>query len=306
MTDPDVHAFDQPAVYTENCLLDFRQQACSSLATGLATLINDGTVPLVAKEKAIEVQHYLALHSDDCIAALLLEEDDSPYFLENARWDLPDDGPWAPQLSSVHIEIDHAIITDLHLPEQPITCSDLSKNNGFTFTPPAIPLINVFDVDLDEGGGGIVGPNRIKASGAFASLSTNCTDPQCSYATFSTDGSDFAIDRLQLYVNGDLRISNGADTERISNARLELYSQARGSITGGGRVPIVHTISPGQAQFLVVGEAAGETVTIPVLTNSPIVAHETAGAWTLDPFALEYIDDAGETWTVQVRITEWL
>jgi hypothetical protein len=302
-----VHVWDQPPAYAENCLLDFRQQACFSMAIGLATLINNGTVPDVLKPKAIEIQHYFADHIDECIAEFKFDEDTAPHFLENARWDLPDDGPWSPaELSDVYVKVNFALITDLFQPEQPDTCTDLDSNNGYVFTPPPLPLINVYDVDLDEGGGGIVGPNRITASAPFASLSTDCTDPHCSLATFSTEGSDFAVDQMLLYVDGDLRVTNGIDSEAISNARLELYGQAHGNITGGGRRPTLHTIPPGQAQFLVVGHAIDEWVTIPVMNSTAIVAREAGGSWTVDAFALEYVDDAGSTWTVRVDTTDWL
>lgn len=306
LTDTSLSIWDQPPAYGENCLLDFRQQACTSIATGLATLINDGTVPNVIKDKATDVQHYLAEHGDECISALMFDQDDNPIYLEEARWNLPDEGPWAPQLSDVFVEIKFAIITDLYLPDEPATCVDLSDNDGAVFTPPEAPLINVLDVDLDEGGGGIVGPGRISATAPFASLSTDCIDRYCSIATFSTAADKFAIDRMLFYVDGDLRVTNGTDSESISNVRVELYDQAIGSITGGGRAPTVHTIAAGQAQFLVVGHAAGEWVTIPVLTTTPIVAHETGGTWSLDAFALEYVDDMGETWTLRVDASQWL
>lgn len=304
--DPTLDAWDQPATVLESCMLDFRQQACISMATSLAAMINDGTVPDIYKAKAIDIQNYLAQNTDECIAGFLPDMSDYPWFLEEARWDLPAEGPWSPQLSNVYIEVNFMLLNDLQIPEQPEVCPSLNINNDDLFTPPPMPLINVFDVDLDEGGGGIFGPNRISGSTTFASLATGCSEPRCSYASFSTDGVEFAIDRMQLFVDGDLRVNNGIDSEVISNARLELYHQAHGTITGGGREPIQQSIPPGHAQFLVVGQAADEWVTIPVLTSTPIVARETSGTWTVDAFALEYMDDMGNTWSLRVDASDWL
>lgn len=306
LTDPDVDVWDQPPAYAENCLLDFRQQACISLATGLATLINDGTVPNAYKKKATAIQNYLADNTDECIQALLPDQSGLPNFLEQATWPLPDDGPWSSHLDDVYVQINFSVITDLHLPEEPDTCASLNYNNDYLFTPPPKPLNNDFDVTLEEANGSIVGSDRITGHAPFASLSTSCADPFCSVATFSTDGVDFAIDELSLYVDGDLRVTNGTDSESISNVRLELYGQAQGSITGGGGVPIVHGIPAGKAQFLVVGQAAGEWVTIPVLNATPIAAREFGGVWSLDAFALEYVDDRGSTWTITVGPSDWL
>lgn len=51
--DPTLDAWDQPATVLESCMLDFRQQACISMATSLAAMINDGTVPDIYKAKAM-------------------------------------------------------------------------------------------------------------------------------------------------------------------------------------------------------------------------------------------------------------
>jgi hypothetical protein len=296
---------DQPPVYVENCLLDFRQQACTSIAVGLAALINDGKVPKLYEAKAIDIQHYIAQHTEDCVQALLADEVGAPYYLQ-ASWHLPDDGPWAPQATGVRLTIDTAWITDMYLPDDPDPCEGLGDNVGEVFSADPNPLPDIYDITLDEADGGLFGPNEITGSAAFASLSTACADPYCSVATFSTQDSEFSIDRMQLHVAGDLRVTNGDDVDVIANARLELYSQAFGKISGGGRAPLVHTVEAGAAQFVVVGQSAGEWVTIPVLTSTPIVAHEHGGAWSLETFSLAFVDDGGGVWTMTVGASEWL
>jgi hypothetical protein len=296
---------DQPPVYVENCLLDFRQQACISIAAGLAAKINDGTVPIGFQAKAIEIQKYIAARTEECTLAMLPDMEDNPRLLQTS-WQLPDDGPWAPQASNVQLVIDTAIIGNMFLPAEPATCTDLSDSNKFPFSPDPLPLPHIDDVTLDEGQAGLFGPDAITGKTAFMSLSTVCADPFCSTASFSTVDSTFAIDAMQLRMAGPMRVTHGQEVEVIDDARLELYGQALGDITGGGRAPLVHTIDAGKAQFLVVGEAAGESVTIPLLTNAPIVAHATGGVWSLEPFSLEFVDDSGNTWTIAVGATQWL
>lgn len=127
---------DQPSTYVENCLLDFRQQACLSLATGLATLVDDGSIPTAYRSRALQIQHYLAQHTDACLTALMADGSALPNFLLGARWDLPADGPWSPGIDDVHFEIDIAMISSIDLPPQPLVCSDLDDNNDNVFTSP--------------------------------------------------------------------------------------------------------------------------------------------------------------------------
>lgn len=301
-------------VYAENCMADFRQQACMSITTALKTAIDDGQVPNLAKSKAIEVQNWLAERTTECMIALgTSDSEPDPEFMTSI-WNLPNNGPWAPQLEDVYLKIYFTSISGLHLPETPDTCDSLHDNDAMVFTDQsAPPFSNTFDVDLDEADGELSGPvyggARITGSGDFASLSTSCSAPYCSTASFSMPevGNEWALDRLVLYADGPLVVSNGTLYETITDARVELYKQAIGDITTYGSGFTFFTIPAGGAHFVVVGKSGGEIVTLPVSTSTVFtMASMGGGAWWWNEFELEYVDDASDTWTLTVSQSEWL
>ncbi len=308
--DFDASLTDQPTV-AENCLLDFRQQACLSIAVGLAKLIDDGTIPSFGG-KAIDVQNWIAQNSTACIAGLV-DTHPSPTRLE-ARWELPANGPWAPQLSDVYVEVFYAQLleTGIYAPEDgPAICTSLNDNNNVFFTDQTQPPLSAgFDVKLESGSGSLLGPvylgGRVSGAGSFASLTTACTDPNCSYAQFSTDASGtWAIDRMQLFVDGRLIVSNGTDEETLDDVRIELYRQVLGTVQTT-LLGTQYVIPARAAHFVVSGKSGDDIVTLAVPNATEITATMSAGEWTVDPFDLVYVDDASNTWTLTVGSSDWL
>ena len=167
---------DQPTV-AESCMLDFRQQACISIAVGLAKLIDDGDIPNPLG-KATDIQNWIAQNTTACIAGLV-DTDPDPLRLE-ALWNLPSTGPWSPQLSDVFVEVIYASLTadGVYAPEGgPDTCESLNDNNQEVFTDQTVPPLSAgFDVTLESGGGFLLGPvyqgARVSGSGDFGSLTT--------------------------------------------------------------------------------------------------------------------------------------
>ena len=296
--------------YASNCMSDFRQQACRSLAAGLETRINDGTVPVAVKGKAVEIQKWIALRTTECMDALEAEDEfGAPDWL-GSTWDLPNNGPWAPDVSDVYLTIYWAEIEDVYLPEEPEICHSLHDNDTNVFTDQSsTPLINAYPVELDEADGDLLGPiygaGRINGSGDFASLSTSCSDPFCSTASFSVgSSSDFAIDSMVLYADGPLVVTNGTLAETVTDVRIELYEQALGFATCV--TSCTYTVLAGDAHFVVVGVNGGDDATLALPNSTNITATVSGGVWSLDPFEIEYVDDLSETWTLTVNSSEWL
>ena len=301
---------DQPTV-AESCMLDFRQQACISIAVGLAKLIDDGDIPNPLG-KATDIQNWIAQNTTACIAGLV-DTDPDPLRLE-ALWNLPSTGPWSPQLSDVFVEVIYASLTadGVYAPEGgPDTCESLNDNNQEVFTDQTVPPLSAgFDVTLESGGGFLLGPvyqgARVSGSGDFGSLTTSCTDPTCSAAHFSVDSTGvWAIDRMQLFVDGPLVVSNGTDDETIDDARIELWRQVQGTVQVT-RMGTQYVIPAGAGFFVISGKSGGEVVTIPVPNATSITATLTAGEWAVSPFDLVYVDDASNTWTLTVGSSDWL
>lgn len=305
--------------YAENCMLDFRQQACISISNALKTYINDGTVPLVFQDKATDVQIWLAARTTECMNALAAG-DTSPYpdMMVDAIWQLPDsNAPWAPQLQNVSVEIIFGYVFSVNLPAAPETCESIHHNNDQVFTDQSSPpLINAYYVELDKAEGALVAPlysgAPFRSAGDFASLATSCNAPYCSTASFSVgNNSDFAIDSMVLYANGPITATNGTHSVTITSARIELYQQAHGFATciGGS---CNYTVPAGGAHFIVVGESGGEVVTLALPNSTNIRANLTVNSalrgnsWMLDPFEIEYVDDSSETWTLTVNSSAWL
>lgn len=304
--------FHEQTTFAENCLLDFRQQACMSLAAGLKTLIDEGTVPLVFRPKAKKVQNWIAENTSACIAGFV--DTHANATLLQATWNLPDDGPWTPTLDDVYVKIDYASAASVYRPEPGTElCNSLHDNNDKLFADlSGTPLPNSYKVELDEADGDLLGPvyggSRISGAGDFASLATSCSDPYCSIASFSDDSTtgSWAIDRMVLYVDGPLVVSNGVSNETITDGRIELYKQAHGTITYVGGV-FEYTIPAGAAHFLVVGASSGDVATLPLPNTTDITATLLSnGVWLFDPFEIEYVDDLSNTWTLTVNASEWL
>jgi len=299
-------------VYAENCMADFRQQACMSLSAGLKTFIDDGHVPLLAEPKAKDLQNWIAARTTQCMNELELADSSTHPDVLMATWNLPDeDAPWEDVLEDVFLRINFAFIDDLYLPATPNECTSLHDNDTVVFTDQSgTPLINSYDVELDEADadllGPIIGSGRVSGEGGFASLSTSCMDPYCSTASFSVGTSyDFAIDSMVLYVDGPLVVSNGTLNETITDGRIELYKQALGFTTciGGS---CTYTIPAGNAHFVVVGVSDGDVATLALPSSTDITATmNSAGVWWLNSFQIEYVDDASYTWTLTVNSSEW-
>ena len=307
--DPELYMNDQPQ-FAENCLMDFRQQACRSMAQGLKLLLESGEVPSLYKPKVTEIQTWLAQHVTECIDGLV-DTHSFASFLQ-ATWNLPEDGPWAPDLQDVHLEISTAAITDLHLPDDFVTCESLYDNDTEFFVDESqLPLTGgTWDVLLESGGGSLIGPvydgGRVSGAGEFASLETSCTTPFCSTARLSEDPSAgvWALDELILRAEGDLVLTNGTDTERITDGKIELYTQAQGVISSGATGPL-YTIPAHKAQFIVVG-ASGDVASLPLVNTTEISATQTGTGWSFAPFEIEYTDSLSNTWTLTVGTLDWL
>jgi len=294
----------------ENCLLDFRQQACSSIAVGLAKAINDGTVPTVYKPKVIQIQNYIAAHATECIAGLNPDTNDLPRVL-SAVWSLPTSGvPWEPTVNDVYLEIDFAALQSdgLYAPAGgPDTCRSLNDNNDTVFSDEnTSPLTLTVSVELEEGEGEISGPvyqgAPVVGGVAFESLATSCVYPYCSFAEFSADAAgNWAIDRMVLFAEGDFIMSNGIGSVTITDGRIELYSQALGTATGGG-----YQVPAGDAYFVVTGNAGGENAMLMLTNATDITATDATGLWVVDPITLEYEDDLSQIWTMTLDAADWL
>lgn len=282
-----------------------------SMANGLAVLIEDGTVPNALKGKAIDVQNWIAERTTECIAGLV-DTNNSPIYLE-AKWELPNtDVPWEGDFEDVYVEVVSAVIPSVYKPENgALTCTSLHENDDEVFTDESSsPFSNTYDVELDEADGDISGPyyqgGRVVASSDFASLSTSCGAPTCSVAHFSDEVTGaWAIDSMSLFADGSVVFSNGTITETVTDARLELYKQATGSVSSGTG-GLEYTISAGDAYFIFAGEANDEVATLVVSNSTDIVATESSGIWTLDPFDVEYVDDSSDSWVLTVNTSDWL
>jgi hypothetical protein len=275
---------------------------------GLAELIDDGTIPQLYKAKAIEIQNWISQHGDECIAGFVDTVEHAQVLA--ATWKLPNSGPWAPDITDVYVTIDSAHISNVSSPSDgPTTCDDLSDNNGIFFSDhSARPLTTIYEARLGAGHGTLTGPVYVGApitgTGDFASRSTNCTGLNCSTAGFSVDGNSWAIDHLELRGDGPLTVTNGIATGVLTDVRLELYAQARGSAMTAGAS--TYTVPVGAAYFIAVGHDGDDTVTLPVKNSTPIVGTLDQGVWSLEPFELAYQDDLGNTWTLTVSATNWL
>jgi hypothetical protein len=268
---------EQPHVL-ENCLLDFRQQACRSLAIGLEQLVKSGRVPLTYRAKIIAIQNYLALHTTTCIRELV-DTHALPDYL-TARWDLPNNGPWAPLLRDAYVTIDLAAIFGVHAPTRgPTQCVDLNDNNARFFNDEsAAALATTHTVNLDEG------------------------DADTSTASFSEDHEgNWMIDRMTLHMDA-LALTSGTQVQTLTDARLELYGQAQGAISTGS----IYSIPASHAHFVVVGRSGDEIVTLPLTNATPITATLTSGVWAFAAFELEHQDERANTWRLPVAASTWL
>jgi hypothetical protein len=257
------------------------------------------------------VQNWIAARTTECIAGLVDTDSDANDLY--AVWELPSDGPWAPEFEDVFLEITLAHISDLNVPGGgPDICLGLSDNDTEVLTDESgTPFSITYDVELDEADGDLSGPvygtGYVTGSDDFASLSTSCSDPYCSTASLSVPelGGVWAIDRMLLYVDGPLIVSNGTANETIADVRIELYKQALGDITLVGGT-FFFTIPAGDAHFVVVGKSNDDVATLPVSNSTDITATYAGGVWSFDEFEIEYVDDASDTWTVTVGASDWL
>ncbi|MCA9683306.1 MAG: hypothetical protein KC457_13995, partial [Myxococcales bacterium] len=105
--------------------------------------------------------------------------------------------------------------------------------------------------------------------------------------------------------SGELLAHDSLDSEPIEHARIELQASAPGHWSLEGGTP-VYRVSPGAAQFLVVGRAADEWVTLPLPNSSEIVASvDEQGHWSFAPFEIAYRDDLDQPWTLRVQASRW-
>ncbi|MFO7562279.1 MAG: hypothetical protein R6X02_06520 [Enhygromyxa sp.] len=132
---------EQQPIVAESCLLDFREQACASMAAGLLTLIDGANLPLAYVHKALTVQDWIASHQHECVAGFA-DTDPHPLMLR-ATWRLPNaiDGrppPWAP-LRDLYVEIIFAALSPEARPPHapaggPEPCTSLRDNDEHLFT----------------------------------------------------------------------------------------------------------------------------------------------------------------------------
>jgi len=292
---------DQPAI-AENCFADFRQQACMSITDNLKMLIDAGKIPAGYKDRAIEVQNWMANHTTDCFNGLIDTNDASTVLM--ARWDLPNNGPWSPDLTDVYVQIDVAFVTDVHSPaDNPLTCTSVHDNDGTIFSKPITPIGPSTVLTLGQGSGQLQGP--ASAFAEFTAIATACTDPWCSTAVLSADDQhNWSIDALTLRVAGDLRVSDGEDQVLIHDARLELQAPAAGTWTTVDD-KTTYMVPTGAAHFIIAGRYDDDWITLPVPSSSEIRATRTKDQWSVQPFTVDYLDDAGQRWTLTVDAATW-
>jgi hypothetical protein len=201
-------------------------------------------------------------------------------------------------------------ITDVYAPEMPDTCFGLDENNGDLFSENSTPLTNTYYLELDEADGSLLGPLyggfRVSASDDFASMTSSCIDPFCSYASVSADAiNNWSIDEMMLYVDGSLLVSNTIVSESIDNVRLELIGSAPGTWTTIGGQDF-YEVAAGDAYFIVAGKGDDEWATLTVSNSTAITATESSGEWTFGSFDIQYVDDSTDTWTMAVGPAVWL
>ncbi|MCA9697835.1 MAG: autotransporter outer membrane beta-barrel domain-containing protein [Myxococcales bacterium] len=292
----------------ENCLLDARQQLCISLTNYLAFLINDGQFPGAAKKEALELQNWIAAHTQTCMDGLV--DDNSLHEVLQARWDLPENSDWSPVLSKVHFEVHQVGLLGAYLPEFPEPCASLDENNDdpLKLTPQPVGPPNF--IALEQGDAAIVGPDYgtgpISGSINLASTATQCIDPWCSQANLSQDPKgNWSLDAMVLYGSGDLSVHDNSDNEIIEGTRVELQASAKGHWTLEGGAP-VYRIPAGAAHFIVTGRYDDELVTLPLPNSSEIIAnHNGQSGWSFAPFEIGYRDDLGQPWTLQIQASRW-
>lgn len=290
------------------------EQICRSLAYGLAAQIKDDTVPGPQKPAARDVQQFLAANTQTCINTFFAEWPPSTpnwifsFSSISGEWNLPGDQDYSTDFTNVQATFS-STITDVWAPEGPDTCTDLSSNDHEIIFDAIQPLDIDLDIYLDNADGDLIGPvyggAQIAGSADFASDLTSCTDPKCSRASISYDGNNaFSIDRMSLYVDGALVVSNGVDAETIYDGRIDLLTPATGtwSIVGGDTV---YEIPSGGAEFLVTGQSDGDFATLAVSLTTSITATESAGDWTFDAFTLTFTDDSSNLWTADVGTSVW-
>ena len=303
----DEMTFEEQPHFAENCMMDFRQQACLSLALGLKKLIDDGTVPLLYRGKAVDVQKYLAQNWGACVQNLV-DIQDAPDLL-SARWDLPTEGPWNP-IEDVFVEIDIATLDGVYAPEGPATCESLHVNNHTFFgEESASPDSSDLDLEWGEGrlNGPTYGPLPVSGRGPLASLASSCTDPFCSTLRISDDASDgsWTLEEMVLFVDGEFVVTDGQLSQTLTDVRLELYGPAAGKVTQGASGGLSHLIPAGGAHFVVAGKTDGQAVTIPVINSSPLLANKASASWSFAPFSIDYLDEMGGRWKLELSAMDW-
>ncbi|MCA9684274.1 MAG: hypothetical protein KC457_18910, partial [Myxococcales bacterium] len=268
-------------------------------------------IPGAYKARAIDIQNWIAKNTTECIKGLV-DTNDGPTGL-SARWDLPNDGPWTPELTNVYLEINIATLDSVYTPDVAATCTSLHDNDDAFFTKPATPLVPPDTLALTTGEGALHGPDYgngpLSAKASFAAADNDCEAPWCSTASIWADKQgNWSIDAMQLRVAGALRIADSSESALISDVRIELQAPAAGQ-WGLVKDQPVYQIPAGGAHFVLVGRADDEWVTLPVSSSSAITASrsdpEHAPGWSLDPFSIDYHDDLGRQWTVAVGASDW-
>jgi hypothetical protein len=300
--------------YLISCAADLAQQICTSMSMRIEDMINDGTIPKTAESTAM--QKWIATHQKDCFESLWIDNTATEPGELAGSWSIPNQLAWQAVIKDFKLTIETAAVSDVSLPQDPadyVDCTDSKHNDTEIFESmvPWSPGITRGFALASEAPATLSGPvlmgGPVRATEFLTSRSNQCANPWCSTSRITVDArsGSWALEDMNLFVNGAPRLGNGNAQLEIERASVRLYHTSTGRVSADARSTLTYEIQPRQAHFIATG-ASMAGMGIYLLSNaSPIIAHQTSTGWVFDGFVLDHVDAQGNSWVLTLPPMAW-
>lgn len=312
-----------------HCAADLVDQVCRSIPMRIQKLIDckwlDGKK--IAKDQAEALRNWIAENRMKCRMALLHHADE-PGTLEPRSFKVPNSTKWA-LLNDFTITLSEAVVESATLPKDPAdyqACDDAYFNNSELFES-KLPVFVGRDVGapllLGMGRGMTVALSHIDDAVSITStmlvngqpvtgtgtVTPACEQPRCSSLVLTEHAAPglLALEELELFADGPVRLAHGPLPVNLDGAALRLYgaSPAEYLRIDGAQERRMYAVAPHDAQFVISGSVVDRKDLRWAINTTPIFIFVTDDEVEIFGFSVAHTDGADQSWTVHVPGTTW-
>ena len=208
------------------------------------------------------------------------------------------------------------IIENINIPADSndwLECQSANGNDDEVFEgAPAPSGGTIYGVELAHAVDGMLsGPSffgsDVSATTTFDPL---CAAKGCSNAELwvNPDNAELlGVEEIELFSDSFSVTNDGGSLMTVESARVALYDRAEASVVYDmWGAPVGYVIPTGGAFFLLAGMAANKYDHYIASNSSPITITPFEGIWLLSSFDIDYTDESGSLWEIEVGASDWI